>query len=92
MNYTNSGIPSVGSPHSKARIINELNEAIKPDNFEGHLKLLLTEEGMDVIGRFAKLMGCLPSEMPISEKARLIKEKEFQFDIFLHGIAYGITI
>jgi hypothetical protein len=66
MNYTKSGIISVGAPHSLARSKNEAQNAFDTQCYQS---LLLTEEGRNIADRFFISIGCLPIEMPEEVKA-----------------------
>lgn len=54
MNYTKSGIMAVGAPGSVVRIERELENALE----KGLHLLLLTDEGLGVVARFAAIEGC----------------------------------
>lgn len=54
MKYTKSGALSVGAPHSLARINEECRHSIE----NGYHLLLLTEEGIDILRKFSKVVGC----------------------------------
>jgi len=88
MNYTESGAVSVGSPGSLARIH---EECLNASDSSYHL-LLLTEEGREVLGAFAKTTGCDWKQMQEYNKenegsiAGWIKKNELQLHIFISGI------
>jgi hypothetical protein len=71
MNHTKSGLISVGAPNSSKRLEGELNNALENDL----CLLLLTDEGLEVSKRFARIEGCDWDAMTKTGRAELLKTK-----------------
>lgn len=91
MNYTNTGLIAEGAPMSKIRALIELKGAINNSNYSGHCKLLLTEEGMEIVDSFLRLKGCDPKLMDLNGKSTYIAKEEQLFDIYLFGVTKGLN-
>lgn len=82
---TESGATSIGLPGSAARIEEEAAQVIRSDYYQG---LLLTDEGKELLTRFAKTVGSDFTKMTnLSASNWLETEQEALFS-FLAGVRY----
>lgn len=84
MNHTLSGAIAVGAPKSAARYDEEAKHAVE----NSYNLLLLTEEGQDLLSRFARSVGSDWSKIPDDQKSGWIKSEYKALHSFLVGVSF----
>lgn len=82
---TESGATSIGSPGSAARIEEEAAHVIRSDFYQG---LLLTDEGRELLTRFAKTVGSDFTKMTNLNASNWIETEQKALFSFLAGVRY----
>jgi hypothetical protein len=82
---TESGATSIGSPGSAARIEEEAAHVIRSDYYQG---LLLTDEGKELLTRFAKTVGSDFTKMTNLDASNWIETEQKALFSFLAGVRY----
>ena len=81
---TESGALSIGAPNSSARFIQEATHAMELE----YQCLLLTDEGRQLLARFAKSVGCDFSQMDNLQASNFIDSEYKALFSFLCGVTF----
>jgi len=81
---TESGALSIGAPNSDARFISEATHAMESQ----YQCLLLTDEGRQLVSRFAKSVGCDFSRMDNIQASNFIDSEYKALFSFLCGVTF----
>ncbi len=82
---TESGALSVGAPNSAARFNSEADHALHASHYQ---VLLLTDEGKQMLARFARSVGCDFSKMDAKEASNWIDQEYKALFSFLCGVTF----